>query len=290
LPISNDGFGEIDLEELRRWQPETGSRVWCAWIEKIARIGLVEDDTMGKVVFELAKWLQFVELTDRDDVQELTTELLQSYVLTKNNGYVTRLNQGHQAEVLSHVERIVASAGKISQESEELFGRIRQSRQEGKYHRVIRIAPLLSGANNTISLGEDANTCTTYSLPIRDDVLPAHIEQRLTQYAKQHRMRRTKGEFPFIRFSRRLLNYLWDRKGSARLSTALLAEWVTNVHQQNDFKVALRDLGLLRDWSGTYRVRTTSCLYRLTDAAMDQMKLRQTGVVDERTFLLSQCG
>ena len=58
----------------------------------------------------IIQWLQFIELTRHDDVQELTTELLKSYVLTKHNGHVTRLNQGRQAEVLSQVERIVASA------------------------------------------------------------------------------------------------------------------------------------------------------------------------------------
>ena len=69
-------------------------------------------------------------------------------------------------------------------------------------------------------------------------------------------MRRTQGEYPFVRFSRRLLNYLCDRKGSARLSTAFLTTLVTNVHQQNDFKVALRRLNLLRDWTGTYRAKS----------------------------------
>ena len=69
---------------------------------------------MGKVVFELAKWLLWVELFDRDDRQELATELLQAYVLDKHNGHVTRLDEGREAEVLSQVERIVASAAKIS--------------------------------------------------------------------------------------------------------------------------------------------------------------------------------
>ena len=44
----------------------------------MAKTGLVEDDSMGKVAYELAKWLLGVELFDRDDRQELATELLQS--------------------------------------------------------------------------------------------------------------------------------------------------------------------------------------------------------------------
>ena len=254
LPIRESGFGEIDYQELRLWQPETGSRIWCPWIERMAKTGLVEDDSMGRVVYELAKWLLWIELFDR---QELTTELLQTYVLNKHNGHVSRLNEGHETEVLSHVGRVVASAGKITQDSEELFERIRQNRRDGKYWRPIRIIPLLSGTKATIGLDDVQYNCSTYySLPIRDDGLPAIIEDRLLCYAKRHRMRRTQGEYPFVRFSRRLLNYLCDKKGSARLSTAYLTTLVTNVHQQNDFKVALRGLNLLRDWTGTYRAKS----------------------------------
>ena len=95
-------------------------------------------------------------------------------------------------------------------------------------------------------------------------------------------MRRTQGEYPFVRFSRRLLNYLCDRKGSARLSTAFLTTLVTNVHQQNDFKVALRGLNLLRDWTGTYRAKSASCLYRLTDEAIDLFQKPNVGVSNTR--------
>ena len=270
LPISNSGFGEIDYQELRLWQPNTGSRVWCPWIERMAKIGLVEDDSMGAVIFELAKWLTWVEVFDQDDRQELATELLQSYVLNKHNGHVSRLNQGHEAEVLSQVKRIVASAGKITQDSEELFERIRQNRRNKKYGRLIMIVPLLSGTGATIGLDEEQYNCTTYySLPIREDALPPPIEEKLLRYATRERMRRSQGEYPFVRFARRLLNHLWDRKGCARLSTAFLTILVSNVHQQNDFKVVLRDLDLLRDWTGTYRAKSASCLYRLTDEAID---------------------
>lgn len=275
LPLSDGGFGDINLEELRLWQPSTESRVWCPWIERMARIGLVEDDSMGKVVYELSKWLLWVELFDRDDHQELATELLQSYVLNKHNGHVSRLTDGHESEVLAQIQRIVASAAVITQDSNELFARIREGRDNGKYWRSIKIVPWLSGARATID-GDDHIICSTYSLPIRDDILPLPIEDKLAQYAKLKRMRRTQGEYPFVRFSRRLLNYLYDRKGSARLSTATLTTFVTNVHQQNDFKQTLQNLNLLRDWTGTYRAKSASCLYRLTDEAMILIRNQQS--------------
>jgi hypothetical protein len=287
LPISDDAFGQIDLEDLRLWQPETGGRVWCPWIEKMAKIGLVENDSMNRVVFELAKWLMWVELFDRDDREKLATELLQSYVLNKHNGHVSRLTDGRETEVLSHVERIVASAGKVSQDSHELFARLRAGRDNGKYWRPIKIAPLLSGASTTTEVKENELYCSTYSLPIREDVLPDPIEDNLLRFAKMKRMRRTQGDFPFVRFSRRLLNYLYDRKGSARLSTATLTTLVTNVHQQNDFKVALRNLDLLTGWTGTYRAKSASCLYRLTDAAMAIMKRRESDFDSETSKSIS---
>lgn len=282
LPLMNDEFGEFNAEDLRLWQPETGSRLWCPWVERMATTGLVDDDTMGTVIYELAKWLLWVELFDQDDRLELATELLEAYILDKHNGHVSRLNQGHEGDVLSQVGRIVTSAEKLSQDSVELFGKIRQNRQEGKYGRLIRIAPLLSGRDATTSEEKQYN-CTTYSLPIREDVLPPSIEETLLRYARLKRMRRSQGEYPFVRFSRRLLNLLWDRKGSARLSTALLTTFVTNVHQQNDYKVALRDLKLLRDWTGTYRAKSASCLYRLTDEAMGLFKRGDAGVSDVRS-------
>jgi hypothetical protein len=283
LPLRNDEFGEINAEDLRLWHPDTGSHVWCPWLERMAKTGLVDDDSMGAVTFELAKWLLWVELSDRDDRQELATELLQAYVLEKHNGHVSRMNEGRVAEVLSHVKRIVASAGEISPDSEELFERIRQNRSDGKYGRLIKIVPLLSETGATFGLEDERYNCTTYySLPIREDLLPAIIEDRLLSYAKRHRMRRSQGEYPFIRFARTFLNVLWDRKGSARLSTALLTTLVTNVHQQNDFKVALRELDLLRDWTGTYRAKSVSCLYRLTDEAMDLFQPTIVGLSNAR--------
>ena len=152
------------------------------------------------------------------------------------------------------MERIVASAGKITQDSEELFERIRQNRRDGN----IGVRPVVRcvWTKATIGLDEEQYNCSTYySLPIREDAFTCPDRGQACSICQASRMRRTPGEYPFVRFSRRLLNYLCDRKGSARLSTAFLTTLVTNVHQQNDFKVALRGLNLLRDWTGTYRAR-----------------------------------
>ena len=91
-------------------------------------------------------------------------------------------------------------------------------------------------------------------------------------------MRRTQGEYPFVRFSRRLLNYLCDRKGSARLSTAFLTTWSPTSINKTISRSPFGHLNLLRDWTGTYRAKSASCLYRLTDEAMDALRTEVSGV------------
>ena len=76
---------------------------------------------MSEVVFELAKWLLWIELFGEDDRVDRTVELLQRYVLEKHNGLVTRLNDGKEERCSPHVERIVEGAGSMSAESKESF-------------------------------------------------------------------------------------------------------------------------------------------------------------------------
>jgi hypothetical protein len=80
-------------------------------------------------------------------------------------------------------------------------------------------------------------------------------------------MRRSHGEYPLIRFARQFLGLLWHNLGSARIHTHQLTAMTGNVHQQSEYKQALRDLRLVRDWTGTFRVGAASALYRLSDEA-----------------------
>ena len=91
------------------------------------------------------------------DRQELATELLQGYVLDKHNGHVSRLNEGHEAEVLSQVERIVASAGKITQDSEELVRAYPSRQGEREVPAEDHDRPVCSpGPRATVGSGEGA--------------------------------------------------------------------------------------------------------------------------------------
>jgi hypothetical protein len=265
---SKDGpfdFDGIDADDLKPFAPELRNREWPLWVERMAKLGLVEDDTMAEVVFELAKWLLWIELHGENDREERTTELLRRFVLEKHNGFVTRLAEGKEGEVLSHVGRIVEGACDMPPESKELFLRVRQRRRQGGYKRLIEIMPILEGEAGNPVMGE--YNCTTYSLPLSDIPLPPSIEDRLVLYARTHRMRRSAGEYPLVRFSRRFLGVLRHNRGSARIHTDDLTSMAGNVHQQDRYKAILRGLGLVRDWTGTYRRGSASSLYRLTDEA-----------------------
>ena len=274
LPLRDDPFGEIDDEDLKPFVPDPRNREWPLWVERMARLGLVEDDTMAEVVFELAKWLLWIELHGEDDREERTTDLLQKFVLEKHNGFVTRLVEGKQGEVLSHVGRIVEGACDMPSESKELFLRIRQRRQQGGYKRLIEIVPILGSVDGEAETGAvpgnlitEKYDCTTYSLSLSDIPLPPTIEDKLILHAKTHGMRRSAGEYPVVRFSRRFLGVLRHNRGSARIHTDDLISMAGNVHQQDRYKKILRGLGLVRDWTGSYRRGSASSLYRLTDEA-----------------------
>lgn len=269
-PSRDDPFDldEIDADDLKPFVPDLRNREWPLWVERMAKLGLVEDDTMPEVVFELAKWLLWIELYGEDDREERATELLRRFVLEKHNGFVTRLAEGKEGEVLSHVGRIVEGACDMPPESKELFLRVRQRRRQGGYKRLIEIVPILEGVDGEAGTPiVDEYNCTTYSLPLSDLPLPPSIKDRLVLYARTHRMRRSAGEYPLVRFSRRFLGVLRHNRGSARIHTDDLTSMAGNVHQQDGYKAILRGFGLVRDWTGTYRRGSASSLYRLTDEA-----------------------
>jgi len=107
---SNGGENESSSTETSsrasgRFVPEQRSGQWPLWIEAMARTGLVADDTVGEVVFEMAKWLYWVELYEvpTEERKERVQALLERYVVAKHNGHVTRISNGQSGLVLSQV-------------------------------------------------------------------------------------------------------------------------------------------------------------------------------------------
>src|SRR5262249_4107583 len=98
--------------------------------------------------------------------------LLEAFVASKHNGMVS----GKERELSGRIRRAVKSASRIDRaKDQELFARIRQARQRGRYRRVIRIAPLLRGENQE----EEGSKPTSSCLFTRADVRPAQVDQNL---------------------------------------------------------------------------------------------------------------
>ena len=105
-----------------------------------------------------------------------------------------------------------------------------------------------------------------------DSPLPAAVEQVLLCVVKEKKMRRRKGEYPFVRFARRLLNAIWQEDGAAHLhGDALLAFCGSkNPNQVLDYKKCMAEYGLISDqWEGTAQRGVSSALDQMTDATFD---------------------
>ena len=82
--------------------------------------------------------------------------------------------------------------------------------------------------------------------------LPPSIESEIEQIANDHRMRKRDGQYPLVRFARRLLNTLWQREGTARLSNEALVKMVgtSNPNQQVSYRRLLQQSGLVQEGDG----------------------------------------
>ena len=333
VPAGDDrvDWGKVDLGDRIIPCAERDGR-WPLWVERMAITGLVADDTVGNVIHEMSKWLLWIELFDLPLVERAAKieALLGNFVLTKHNGFITRVNLGNERNVLAQVRSAVRSASQIDRpESLELFERLRAFQNEGRYRRVINITPILDGCthdgnatssgllplttcmfinkeNQTPSEPEDRHetvvkenrgspdfdsylevgdtssvfssltTCMfinkeTSPLPQVDDniktnndhsavssfinkdaTLPPRLESEIEQIARDHRMRKRNGEFPLLRFARRLLNTLWEQGGTARLNNEILIKMVgtSNPNQQVSYRILLQDSGLIEEGNG----------------------------------------
>ena len=237
------------------------------WVEKcvtFASEGLPKDDSLFEAISNLARWFYFVEFFDVPSNQRIdeTTELLQQFALTKHNGFITTLNNGLVAEVESRVGRIVRGAVATST-NQDLFFRIREKRRLGKYARNLMLEPVIRGTTSTSS-------CTAYTCIIKeidDTPLPDSIHRRLMEIVTSQKMRRRSGEYPFIRFARRLLNALSKAGGQARIHRDTIYTFLDgkNPNQQHQYKALLASHGLIYPGWDRYVVQgRQSSLYRLT--------------------------
>ena len=250
--------------------PHLRSGEWAKGLEYLAIHGLQEPDSVGMVLYEMATFLYWVELFDlpAGEREQRIMALLTKFVRSKHNGMVDRLNNGREHEVIRQVDQAVRAVARNRHPGcLEHFARIRQRRDEGRYSHVINLVPL-------IEAGEQAQEPHIpwfyYSVPLsRDDSpVPEPIEADLLRIAEAQKMRRRNGDYPFVRFSHRLLNVLWANQGHARINREdLLTLTDSGSHDQLvEYRRLLVEASILEPYRGTYRSGTAASLYRMTAA------------------------
>lgn len=261
------------------------NRNWIQNCVNWATNGLPEDDSLFPVISALARWFYFVEYYDSPVETRLnkTIEVLQHYAMHKHNGFITTLNNGMPDKVLSRVSWIVKKAVSTST-NQDVFKDIREKRNQGIYKKGNYHLESVVYGNKDISLP------SVYKSVIKDaddSLLPKAIEARLLKITKQQKMRKRNGEYPFIRFARRLLNALWASGGEARINHATVNTFMGRKPEYRDWNQPLKYKQLLAsynlihgDWEKFIRRGEHSSLYRMKKPVRKVFELHHRDVKD----------
>ncbi len=255
---------------------------WANKLEDIARNGLPADDSVGQVVFEMAKWLWWIELFDvpEPERRERVLGLLKTFVFSKHNGYVSRINQGHDLAVIEQITRCLNSAIELRVanpgKSKRLFERLRSKRKLGQYRRLILLEPLLLGQHARTSSTPYSSPLSTYisvcGLPRLDCPLPSPI---LDMIAKK------KGRNKIEAYATRMVNFLAESgKGNHFLFVPrdeLCKRFLGYVdpNRLTKYNKILKLAGVID--TEPYRAKSRPTGYRLTNTARSIMEQSKAG-------------
>jgi len=99
----------------------------------------------------LARWFFYIEWWEVPEELRLerTVEIMTDYVVAKHNGFVSRLDAGHEPDVVKQISRIVSCAvAKVDESGKWDFMRVRQKRQSGQYRRVIFLESAITSSQD----------------------------------------------------------------------------------------------------------------------------------------------
>jgi hypothetical protein len=193
----------LDLSSLR------GGR-WAQKLEILARNGLPADDTVGLVVFEIAKWLWWIELFELPERErfEKCLALLSNFVTEKHNGCITRWNLGLKDEVISQVERCLTSAIAFNiadkKKSLAIYSQLRNKRAIGQYKQLILLEPLLSSDTGLLS-PSPSSLSSPLSIYFSVSGLGAPLPEEVLDWINKKR-----GRNQVEQYATRLSNFLFE--------------------------------------------------------------------------------
>lgn len=256
-PIPRSGSKREDLASMR------GGK-WAFELQRLARNGLEQNDSVGTVVHEMAKWLWWIELYSLPEGKRLEeiTRLLRAYVLKKHNGCVSRLLNGQEKDVIAQVARCVKKAADVSMPSSvEGFARTREKWLNGGYKYPVRIVPALNG-HEDVSLSP---SCPFTVMCIKfDDALPEGVQAQIKAVAGRSRV---------MSFATRLINLLFSKEGRAYVSRKALTELqeYKNPNQIAKYIGILERAGIITR-GDSYKVGRNGKRYCLMDTVMEALR------------------
>ena len=273
-------FRACDIKAINR------QHLWVEFVLFIADHGFPCDDSFLPVISTLAKWLWFYELyhLDVDERFEKTIELLCLYIENKNNGYVTRLENGDR-DVFRHVERIVRRfTENVNDCGKQVFLQMRCKRDSGQYLQPYSIASMLDGSTSSIShlplrsiscdlLSNDEDKGKWRYVP-DDTPLPDEAMRKIVVGLRGERItiRKNKdGEYPTLKAITRLVNHLNAGEGRGRrISQDLLSQMGFHNRTRETIKTALYKIPVIHD--GGYLSKTASRKYVLAKDFADLLR------------------
>jgi hypothetical protein len=254
-------------------EPLTGAWSWSS-VKALARDGVPEEDKLFQYLLLLARpliWRDYFHL-DADERTRRAEEDLLYWVENKHNGLVTRVQQGDMDNVLHEVRRQVKVAGELTDPSlQDFYARMRE-RDKLNPSKVELLSDIIRDRQSTAS---SLVCCRRINKESDDAALPPAVEEVLLRVASEQRMRQRGGEYPFVRFARRLLNVLWQEDGAAHVHRDHLFMFCAskNPNQVLAYKRLMVECGLICDqWEGHVQRGASSALYQMTGPTFEQFQ------------------
>jgi hypothetical protein len=232
------------------WQPTPSTLhyrngQWTQALRTWAKTGLVEPDSVGTVVHEMAKWLYWVELFQKPDSERKkeTCSLLTTFVMAKHNGFVSRLLVGKDSEVKKQVKRCVDSAIRLQSKDRELsltkFANIRRNLADGEYKYPLRLVPILTGEKAEEKTTSSSSLSTSFMcIRFAPETLPQNIIERIKEKAGRRRI---------LPFAAKLISFLVEHEGAAFIARDTYCEMLgyKNPTRLTEYLTVLAEAGVI---------------------------------------------
>lgn len=232
------------------WQPTPSTLhyrngQWTKALRTWAKMGLVEPDSVGTVVHEMAKWLYWVELVQKPDSERKkeTCGLLTNFVMAKHNGFISRLLVGKDSEVKKQVKRCVDSAIRLQSKDRELslakFANIRKKLADGKYKYPLRLVPILTGEKAEDKTTSSSSLSTSFMcIRFAPENLPQSIIEKIKEKAGRRKL---------LPFAAKLISFLVEHDGAAFIARGTYSEMLgyKNPTRLTEYLTVLEESGVI---------------------------------------------